>query len=158
MGCFFYFLFLKDWAIINDMQKGLIVHTLIVNSKGEILMLQRAEDEKVLPLFWDIPGGTLEDGEDPAMGAIRETKEETGIDISGIRLFFHTSNVDVAKNKQFVRLIFTAKLDTDSVVVNPSEHQKYAWVEPTKISSYKIVDYLQDCVDSYLELSTNPIN
>ncbi|MEI8327911.1 MAG: NUDIX domain-containing protein [Candidatus Taylorbacteria bacterium] len=45
------------------MQKGLIVHTLVVNGKGEVLILQRAKQEDVLPEYWDIPGGTLEDGD-----------------------------------------------------------------------------------------------
>ena len=54
---------------------------LIINDKGEILILQRSETDKVLPGYWDIPGGTLNDGEDPIAGVIRETKEETGFDI-----------------------------------------------------------------------------
>ena len=126
------------------MQTGFIVHTLITNNKGEILILQRSKQNDVLPEYWDIPGGTLEDGEDPAVGAIRETKEETGIDIFNPKLFFHTSKVDVEKNKQFVTLIFRAQCTDPEVVLNLEEHQKFAWITPKEINQHKTVEYLND--------------
>jgi 8-oxo-dGTP diphosphatase len=135
------------------MQKGLIVHTLITNEKGEVLILQRSKTDDVLPEYWDIPGGTLEEGEDPMLGAKRETKEETGIDVINPRLFFHTSNVDISKNKQFVTLIFCAQyLLNSEVILNPEDHQDYAWIKPTDIVNYKTVDYLKDCINEYLKL------
>lgn len=124
------------------MQKGLIVHTLVTNSRGEILILQRSEQDNVLPGFWDLPGGTLENGEDPSVGAIRETKEEAGIDISNPKLFFCESKVDVEKNKQFVTLIFSAESSNPQVTLNPTEHQQYAWILPSEIDKYKTVNYL----------------
>ncbi len=131
------------------MQKGLIVHTLITNDKGEILILQRSKTDDVLPEYWDIPGGTLEDGEDPAVGAIRETKEETGIDIINPRLFFHKSNVDMGKNKQFVVLIFWVKAINPQVVLNTKDHQNYVWIRPSETGQYKTVEYFEDCLNSY---------
>jgi len=133
-------------------QKGLIIHTLIINDKGEILILQRSKTDDVLPEYWDIPGGTLEDGEDPTVGAIRETKEEAGIAILNPKLFFHRSKVDVKKNKQFVALIFWAKVSSPQIVLNLEDHQAYAWIQPSEISKYKTVEYLKDCLTTYLGL------
>jgi 8-oxo-dGTP pyrophosphatase MutT (NUDIX family) len=135
------------------MQKGLIVHTLITNDKGEILILQRSKIDDVLPEYWDIPGGTLEDGEDPAVGAIRETKEEAGIDIVNPKLFFYRSKVDIKKDKQFVALIFWTKVSNTQIILNPEDHQSYAWIKPSEINKYQTVEYLEDCVSTYLELS-----
>ncbi|MEI6528578.1 MAG: NUDIX hydrolase [bacterium] len=134
------------------MQKGLIVHTLVTNDKGEILILQRSKTDDVLPEYWDIPGGTLKDGEDPAIGATRETKEEAGIDIINPKLFFHKSKVDIEKNKQFVTLIFLAQCSDINIVLDPEEHQDYAWIQPSEILNYKTVEYLSDCISAYLEL------
>lgn len=43
---------------------------------NQILLIQREDFE-----VWNLPGGTIEMGETPAQGAIREVKEETGIDV-----------------------------------------------------------------------------
>jgi len=134
------------------MQKGLIVHTIIDNGNGEVLILQRSKNNDVLPEYWDIPGGTLEDGEDPAEGAMRETKEESGIITSGLKLFFQKSNVDVLKNKQFITLVFCAKTTVKNVVINPEEHDAFAWIDPSEVGKYKTVDYLPDCLQVYREM------
>lgn len=127
------------------MQKGLIVHTIIFNDQKQILILKRSASTKTLPNYWDIPGGTLEDGEDPALGVIRETKEEAGLKIKNPSLFFYTSNVDGSKNKQFVRMIFIAKYQGGAVKLNPREHQEYQWINLSESGQYQLVDYLYGC-------------
>jgi len=129
------------------MEKGLIIHTIIFNENGEVLIVRRAQTNRVLPNKWDIPGGTLEDGEDPAEGAIRETKEESGLDIKHPHLFYQTSNVDQKKNKQFVTLIFLAKTTETDVVLNPEEHDDYKWINMADAGSYELVDYLPGCLE-----------
>lgn len=47
----------------------------------EVLLLLRTS-----PRAWELPGGNLETGEDPAAGAIRETHEETGLRVGVVRL------------------------------------------------------------------------
>lgn len=49
---------------------------LLFNQKGELLILK--------PIYkdvWSIPGGVVEENESPRQAAIREAKEETGLDI-----------------------------------------------------------------------------
>lgn len=134
------------------MEKELIVGAFTTNSQGEFLLLRRSAHESVLPGYWDIPGGTLEDGEDPAAGAMRETQEESGLSISDPELFFQASKVDTSKNKQFVMLVFHAKSPETPVVLNPEDHDSYAWIHPSKISQYKFVDYLPKCLAAYAKL------
>jgi len=127
------------------MDKGLIVHALLFNEKQEALLIRRSLSEDVLPGVWDIPGGTLHDGEDPIEGAIRETSEEVGLNVKNISLFHYTSNVDQKKNKQFVRLIFIGACNNLDVVLNPEDHDKYQWVSISELpQDMKLVDYLPD--------------
>lgn len=50
----------------------------ILGCDGRVLLQQRADPERP----WGLPGGAMELGETPGATAIRETKEETGLDIS----------------------------------------------------------------------------
>ena len=132
------------------MDKGLIVHTVIYNTEYKVLVIKRSKVNDVLPEYWDIPGGTLEDGEDPTAGVIREAKEETNLDIKNPALFFQKSNVDTAKNKQFITLVFLAEYPGGEVILKPEEHEDCAWIELKEIETYKTVDYLSECLDLLL--------
>ena len=72
----------------------------IRNDKGEVLLQKRGGSNK-----WGFPGGAIELGETPQMAAVREAKEETGLDVEpgeliGIYTDFHMEypNGDVAQS------------------------------------------------------------
>lgn len=56
------------------------VAKVVVISGGKILLLLRKGDQ-AFPGHWDLPGGHLHINETWEQGAIRETKEETNLDI-----------------------------------------------------------------------------
>ncbi len=56
-------------------------------AKPEILLLRRAPG-RILPGLWQCVSGSLEDGERVTQGALRELREETGIDHEAIDGFF----------------------------------------------------------------------
>jgi 8-oxo-dGTP pyrophosphatase MutT (NUDIX family) len=49
--------------------------TIVINDKNEILLIKGPRRG------WEMPGGQVEEGESLKDAAVRETKEETGIDI-----------------------------------------------------------------------------
>lgn len=113
-----------------------------------MLILKRSIEQDVYPGYWDIPGGTVEEREDPMAGAIRETKEEAGLEIKNPELFYYTWNIDEKKNKQFLRLIFTANYQDGKIIFNTEEHTEYAWAPIKNMpAEYKLVDYLYDCLE-----------
>ncbi len=59
---------------------GLAVNVAVIH-EGKILLTQREDFET-----WILPGGGVEEGESLAQAAIRETKEETGLNIELTRL------------------------------------------------------------------------
>ena len=58
------------------------VHTWIQNSKGEFLIQKRTPNKKFFPNMWSQTGGGVDTGETSLQAALRECKEELGIDIN----------------------------------------------------------------------------
>lgn len=59
----------------------LVVDVWIKNSEGKFLISQRAADRPSYPLMWECTGGSPIKGETSLEGALREVKEELGIDL-----------------------------------------------------------------------------
>ena len=76
----------------------LVVHVWIRNNKGEYLISQRSADRTTFPLMWECVGGSVIKGESSIEGAIREVKEEVGLDLeqeAGRLVFSKIRGVDV---------------------------------------------------------------
>lgn len=66
--------------------------------EGKILILHQYNSKRK-DHYWQLPGGSLEEGETPEKGVIRELKEEIDLDIEVEKLLFNqTADVDVYKN------------------------------------------------------------
>lgn len=66
----------------------LVVDVWILNSKNEFLISKRTPN-KTFPNMWEIPGGSATTGDSSLQAALREVKEEIGIDLkpgNGTRL------------------------------------------------------------------------
>lgn len=59
----------------------LVVHVWIRNSKGEYLISQRSAGRQTFPLMWECVGGSVLKGESSMEGALREVKDEVGLDL-----------------------------------------------------------------------------
>lgn len=66
---------------LHEIAQPIFVAEVYIFSKNKLLMFKRSEKKKKFPGFWSIPGGHIEEGEDPLSAAIREAKEETGVSI-----------------------------------------------------------------------------
>ncbi len=67
---------------VDKLKEGeyhIIVNAIIMNSKNEILISQRAEF-KEFPLMWECNGGSILKGETSLEGVLREVKEELGLE------------------------------------------------------------------------------
>jgi 8-oxo-dGTP diphosphatase len=122
----------------------IISHTAIIDKRGRTLVLRRSASEKVLPGFWDLPGGTVRLKEGPTAGAIREVKEECGLKVSGLKLLACTSNWDRKKQENFVTLIFITKKYSGRIKLNHRDHEEYAWLEKKELKKINTVGYFQE--------------
>jgi ADP-ribose pyrophosphatase YjhB (NUDIX family) len=80
-----------------------VVVTTVTADRKRVVLLRRAQDPG--RGRWGLPGGHIERGEDPFEAAVRETKEETNLDIEIIRLL----RIHAAKDDGMVELVFEAR-------------------------------------------------
>ena len=73
--------------------------TIVLNDQKEILLIKGPKRG------WEMPGGIVEEGESLKDAAIRETKEESGIDIEVLKFCGIFQNVD----KSICNTLFIAK-------------------------------------------------
>lgn len=102
---------------------------LVVHRSAEtwyVLVLKIGEDKH----NWDFPKGHLEPGESDKEGALRETKEETGLDVTFLNGFFEEIEYTYTWEGQPVHktvAIFLAEASTAIVTVS-HEHTGFEWM------------------------------
>jgi len=102
--------------LVEEMPKAACV--LIWRQDGKILAVSRPDD----PDAFTLPGGGVDPGEDFEQAAIRELKEETGLDATNLEPIFQGVETD--------HLTTTFEGDV-SGVFGTEETGRIAWVTPT---------------------------
>ena len=111
------------------------VLVLVCTSGGEFLMLRRARPAD----FWQSVTGSLNLGESPRLAAVRELREETGLDAGGRLIDLrrpvlfpivsawrarYAPNVHFNREYWFALVLESRRL----VRLNPEEHLEYRWL------------------------------
>ena len=125
------------------------VGVFIFNQKGEVLLLQSHK----WPGAFVVPGGHVELGERIEEAAIREAKEETGLDIYDLEFInFQEFIYDPAfwKHRHFIFFDYVAKTDNTDVVLN-NEAQEYIWIEPAEALKLMLDNYTRFSIETYLK-------
>lgn len=94
-----------------------VLVTTIVERDGRILMCRRAEPPR--EGFWTLPGGFMEYGESLEVAAVRETLEETGIELQAgdLRFYGISSLIDISQ----VYIGFLIRLQADATPICGAE-------------------------------------
>ena len=124
------------------------VGVFIFNQQGKLLLLQSHK----WPGVHVIPGGHVELGERIEAAAVREAKEETGLDIYDLEFInFQQFIYDPAfwKHRHFIFFDYAAKTDSIDVVLN-DEAQEYIWIEPKEALGLELDTYTRISIEAYL--------
>lgn len=75
------------------------VRVIIQDGAGRILLVKQTHPERTV---WMVPGGGIEEGEDSRQAAVREVKEETGLDVVVGPMLWHVEEVSESRGQRFV--------------------------------------------------------
>lgn len=134
------------------------VNVVVGNDAGEILLIRRSDNDN-----WALPGGAIDLGESVAQAAIRETKEETGIDceITGLvgiytdpgHIILYTSNGEARRE---FSIVLTAR-PTAGTPTPSDESTEVRWIPPSGLSRYGMDRSMRLRIDHYLEHRQSPV-
>lgn len=120
-------------------------HVYIIDGNNCILLVRRSKTAPFRAFGWEVPGGQIEDGEDPKMGAIRELAEETGIVV-------HPGDVDVflaehSKIDDYIVFSHIVRFNTTPNVTLSFEHDKYQWMPIAKAVNFIKVGFVRHSIE-----------
>jgi ADP-ribose pyrophosphatase YjhB (NUDIX family) len=134
------------------------VNVVVVNDAGEILMIRRTDNDN-----WAVPGGAIDLGESVAQAAVRETREESGIEceITGLvgiysdpkHVLLYTSNGEV---RQEFSIVLTAR-PLSGQPTPSSESSEVRWVPVAEVREYTMDRSMRIRIDDYLDRKESPV-
>ena len=133
------------------------VNVAVTNDAGEILLIRRSDNDN-----WALPGGAVDIGESLTQAAIRETKEESGVDceitgLSGIytdpgHVMLYTSNGEV---RQEFSIVLTARA-TGGQPTPSSETSEVRWAAIDNLVAFDMDPSMRLRVQHYAEHRDQP--
>jgi mutator protein MutT len=120
----------------------------VVQHDGKVLLLKRPDDDFMGGIF-ELPSGKVEPGEALDVALIREVKEETGLDVAGIREYLGHFDYQSGSGKKSRQFNFAVDVSASEPVVL-QEHDSYLWAELSE--EPPVTDAVKDVLARYRQL------
>jgi ADP-ribose pyrophosphatase YjhB (NUDIX family) len=127
------------------------VNVVVVNDAGDVLMIRRSDNDN-----WAVPGGAIDLGESMVQAAVRETREETGIEceITGLigiytdpkHVILYTSNGEA---RQEFSILLTGAA-TGGQPTPSSESSEVRWVPREDVARHQMDRSMRLRIGHYL--------
>lgn len=133
----------------------LVIHVIIFNSAGQMLIQQRASCKNSYPDKWDITvGGCAMVGENSQQAAMRETREELGL---MLELSQTAPDLMVGFKEGFDDMYLVVQdVDLDSLTLQTEEVQAVRWAEKEEIlemiDSGEFINYHASLIPLFFDL------
>ncbi len=115
----------------------------LIKKDGKYLVLHRAKSDDYMPDFWDIPGGTIEFGEDILAALEREIEEEASLKIKINNIIFAYNFLSGEIRHQFM-LVYACDFISGDIVLDPSAHDEFRWVTLDEMKELKKIKFLDE--------------
>ena len=99
----------------------IVIHAWVINSNDEVILTKRHSSKKICPNMWECTEGSIIAGESSIEGAVRELKEEIGLDFEIADAEFFTSFVLNFSNTIIDSYLFKKDVNIDDLVLQENE-------------------------------------
>ena len=126
-----------------------------ITHKNYVLLLRGASDKRIWPELYNGIGGHVEAQEDVRTSALREIREETGLEVTDLRLR-GTITIPTALSSSGVLLfVFTAAATTTDV--RSSEEGTLEWVDHRHLGDLNLVEDLPELLPRVLSMTATDL-
>lgn len=124
------------------------VYLIIKNDNGEIL-LQRRQGTKLWPDFLALPAGHIDEGENAYEAAVREAREELGIEITidDIIDTFVTNRKNKSLPSYYDVYFEIAKYNGNIRINEPEKCSELVWCDPSKLPD-DMIDFEKEAMEN----------
>ncbi|CAI6337098.1 unnamed protein product [Periconia digitata] len=129
----------KEYLGQNSQHHVVCVGITIFNEENKLLLVQRAKSEKAFPCFWEIPGGKVDEPDTTILhGAVRELKEETGLEAT--RIVRKVGTFEFGDGAvRWVKHIFEMEVKSlATLALDPVEHDAYLWASEEEVKAEQV--------------------
>lgn len=127
---------------------------ILINSKNEILFTVRNKNDNFEPGKYCLPGGHIEEDEEPISAAVRELEEETGISLKESQIRPCGQYFDRKSHINY----FCAHYDGDPVVLDEREQQQFEWVSIDDVNDKPLLMNLKENFKNIIEIPKSILN
>jgi mutator protein MutT len=127
---------------------ALSVKAVVIDERRRCLLLRRSKNNGSFVGCWEWPGGKVDPGEDFAVAVVRETKEETGLDVEITGVAGATQFETVPVN---VVLLCMAARVTGGELRLSKEHDDVAWVDTDEMARRQLPPPIREFMLSFAE-------
>ena len=119
----------REGARMGEGQYMLYVLAIIQNKEGRMLITRRSMDKYWAAGWWEVTGGGVCAGEDPASTIVREVAEEVGLDVSDqhVEPVYSYVNVDLERGDNYIVDIYHYRLSFDEADVTLQQSEAVAF-------------------------------
>jgi 8-oxo-dGTP pyrophosphatase MutT (NUDIX family) len=122
----------------------------VLDDHDRMLALLRGKSAPTNPLHWEMPGGIVEYGEDLDQCAIRETREEAGIEIDTPHVFHAIARMN-SIGEFWTTVYFVARARSYDITIS-WEHDEHQWVAPEEFLALEIPQRQRETMEIFLEV------
>ena len=118
---------------------------------NRVLLLRGASDKRIWPDQYNGIGGHVEAHEDVRTSALREIQEETGIEVTELRMRGTITIPTAMTHTGILLFVFTAT--ATSADVRPSEEGSLTWVDHRRLGNFDLVEDLPELLPRVLAMA-----